>query len=327
MRMSLLPLVSFALLFSLKVQAQDPEWTEADTGIYESFKNIIGGCHAYFVMDSRTVAEDRQPGVELLSAMQGEPAQIVRILLWHWEPDEGLRRMLLVQWHHHNLGGETRAHSLYSRLEQSLSRYDTTAKVARAGELALLLNGDPAWLPNQNWPQSRARQAEVTARAHGFFSELDEEFLFSTDPERRKLMYEAIPKMIPSEDFRPVDTGLVGWLFLYESEPKNRALVLERLPDTYSGGGAIGPHLIYEHLLDSFGVEERAQLLSDLHIAQSRLYRIASEARVTGAEAPRTSDEVAVTPRKWIVSLGMAMLGLAVVGLWWWVATRRKVAD
>jgi len=315
-----------ACLITQFVLAQEPQWTKEDILLYEAFKDVASGYFSYMVTDSRVGVDGRQPGVELLGTMDGEPAQILRILLWHWEPDGGLRKNLLAQWNHYNDGGESRARLVYARLQQSLNRYDAQSHSMREGELALVLNGDPTWAPGKVRPQSRARQTEITTGAHTFLPALNQDSLFSTDPGHRKALYASMTKMRPTEAFRAVDTGFVGWLFLYESEPENRTVILERFPDTYSGGGRIELGLIHDNLLDSFSVEERERLRSDLQLAQVRLDRAAFELNVAGAEAGGTIEGRIATPRKWIVLAGIAVLGL-VVGLWWLIVTRRTVAQ
>ncbi len=308
------------------VSAQEPQLTEEDTWLYESFKDVASGYFSYMVTDSRVGVDGRQPGVELLGTMNGEPAQILRILLWHWEPDEGLRKNLLAQWNYYNGGEESRARLIHARLEQSLNRYDAQSHSMREGELALVFNRDPTWAPGKVRPQSRARQTEITAGAHMFLPALNQDSLFSTDPGHRKALYASMTKMRPTEAFRAVDTGFVGWLFLYESEPENRAVILERFPDTYSGGGRMELGLIPDHLLDSYSVEEREKLRSDLQLAQVRLNRMASELNAAEADAAGTLIGEIANSRKWIILLGMIVLGLA-VGLGRLTGTRTKVED
>jgi hypothetical protein len=315
-----------ACLIAQFVSAQEPQWPEEDILLYEAFKDVASGCFSYMVTDSRVGVDGRQPGVELLGTMDGEPAQILRILLWHWEPDGGLRKNLLAQWNHYNDGGESRARLVYARLQQSLNRYDVQSHSMREGELALVFNGDPTWAPDKVRPQSRARQTEITTRAHTFLPALNQDSLFSTDPGHRKALYASMTKMRPTEAFRAVDTGFVGWLFLYESEPENRTVILERFPDTYSGGGRIELGLIPDHLLDSFSGEEREKLRSDFQLAQVRLNRMASELNAVEADAAGSSTGGIANSRKWIILLGMIVLGLA-VGFGRLTGTRTKVED
>lgn len=275
--------------------AQGMPWTSDDTYLYESFKNVISGDFLYFVMDSRTSAEDRKPGVDMLGSMGGEPVQIVRILLWSWEPDDQLRSSLLTQWRLDNKLGQLHEESLRARLEQVLNRYDAETRAKRELELTLLMDGNLDSAALYSRPQSRERQAEVTGTASVFFKFLNEESLFSTDPARRKMVYESMPKIKPVEDLPNLDTNLLRWLFLYESDPANRAILLDLLPDPKLVGDIL-PAVIYEHLLNTFSNEERTRLLTELR--DSRSVRVSPEATTESAESMPATDVLSVPRSK-----------------------------